>query len=147
MGLLIVRGYAKMNFNDFYNGMCCLWVLTMQNGSTTWFNMLDMVDETTEHVQKRRSWKQIYFLAFYFLIKVVLLNVFIGQVISVSLTYLTESKVQEDKDREENHGSIDGELRKNLLVRGEESLDAFTMKEETKEIANLGDSKHIKPLK
>lgn len=137
-----------MNFNDFYNGMCCLWVLTMQNGSTTWFNMLDMVDDTTEHINKRRTWKQIYFLAFYFLIKVVLLNVFIGQVISVSLTYLTESKDQEDRDRREHDGSIDGELRKNLLVRGdEESLDAFTMKEETREINNLRNSKQIKPTK
>ena len=136
-----------MNFNDFYNGMCCLWVLTMQNGSTTWFNMLDMVDETTEHINKRRTWKQIYFLAFYFLIKVVLLNVFIGQVISVSLTYLTESKDQEDKERKEGRGSIDGELRKNLLVRGDQSLDSFTMKEDTKEIANLRNSKQLKPTK
>lgn len=136
-----------MNFNDFYNSMCCLWVLTMQNGSTTWFNMLDMVDETTDHINKRRTWKQLYFLAFYFLIKVVLLNVFIGQVISVSLTYLTESKDQEEKDKLDNQGSVDAEFRKNLLVRGEKSLDSFTMREDTRDIIDLRGSKQLKVTK
>ena len=141
--ILNLSGFAKMNFNDFYNSMTCLWVLTLQNGSTTWFSMLDMMDETTEHLNKHRTWKQVYFLAFYFLIKVVLLNVFIGQVISVSLTYLTESKDEEERDKFERAGSSEAEHRKNLLIRGEESFDSFTMKEETREVVNLRGSKQL----
>lgn len=86
--LILSSGYPKMNFNDVFNSICCLWVLTLQNNSTSWFNLLDMMDETSEHIRAKRTWRQLYFLVFYFLINVVLFNVFIGQVISISLTYL-----------------------------------------------------------
>lgn len=72
--------YVYHNWNDFLNAVVFLYSINLNNNLPLYVNMSTAAEST-------RSAKPLFFVAFYLLNNIILMNVFVGQIIEISLAY------------------------------------------------------------
>jgi len=93
-------GYWFMNFDDFSSAMVTLFVLMVLNN---WFVFADAFIRVTG-----TRWTAAFFITFFFIVNMVVLNILIALIIDVSGT-LREEMEQEDSEEEEDQTVPHGE--------------------------------------
>ena len=73
--------YKYHNWNDYLNSLVYLYSINLQNNLPLYVNMSALGDGDS------RSYKGIFFFVFFVLNNVILRNIFIGQIIEISLSY------------------------------------------------------------
>lgn len=82
--------YVYHNWNDFFNSMVFLYSINLNNNLPTYVNMSSVKDGS------RLLYKMCFFFIFYLINNFILMNIFIGQIIEISLHYF-KSIYQEAK--------------------------------------------------
>ena len=85
--------YVNMNFNDFYSSFMILFALMVVNN---WFVIVNVFEVSTGSV-----WVRLYFLTFYFLSVIVVINIVVAFAIDMysSVESLNQQKVEENKTK------------------------------------------------
>ena len=73
--------YVNHNWNDFLSSVVYVYSINLNNNIPLYVNM------STVNEGPSRNFKPIYFVVFYLLNNIILMNIFIGQVIDISLSY------------------------------------------------------------
>lgn len=73
--------YVYHNWNDFLNSVVYLYSINLNNNLPLYVNM------STVNGGQTRNYKPLFFAIFYLLNNLVLMNVFVGQIIEISLSY------------------------------------------------------------
>lgn len=73
--------YVYHNWNDFLSSVVYLYSINLNNNLPLYINM------STVNEGPVRSYKPIFFAVFYLLNNLILMNVFVGQIIEISLSY------------------------------------------------------------
>ena len=85
--------YVNMNFNDLYSSFMTLFALMVVNN---WFVIVNVFEVSTGSV-----WVRLYFLTFYFLSVIVVINIVVAFAIDMysSVESLNQQKVEENKTK------------------------------------------------
>ena len=78
--------YEYLNWNDFLNSLVFLFALTMNN------QMIMLINMSTVSGGEFRDYRTSFFLVFVILNNMILFNIFIGQVIGISIEYFKALK-------------------------------------------------------
>jgi hypothetical protein len=78
-----------------------------------------------DQLENKRDWRQLFFVSFWFVNNIVLWNVFIGQVINISLVYYQE--IVEERLKRKRIKEKRKEIEKlNLQLRSNTNSDKYT---------------------
>lgn len=78
--------YEYLNWNDFTNSLVFLFAINMNN------QMIMLINMSTVSGGIRRDYRCVFFLVFVILNNMILFNIFIGQVIGISIEYFKAMK-------------------------------------------------------
>ena len=83
--------YVFHNWNDFLNSLVMLWGMNLSNNLNVYVNM------STYKENGKRGYSASFFFFFYVLNNVVLRNIFIGQIIEISMEYFKNLYLEEKR--------------------------------------------------
>jgi hypothetical protein len=73
--------YVVHNWNDLFNSVVYLYSINLNNNLPIYVNM------STVNEGNKRNFKPLFFVVFYLLNNIILMNTFVGQIIEISLSY------------------------------------------------------------